>query len=160
LSDPDVQVCSNMAHVCTRLEYLPAEVVPLLLAHTASPDDGLRLNALRALRHVPVAGGEPILARLLEDSNLQIALQAAAVLLNHDVKLEGIEQVLVRGLDAGVLFRDQALRVLENAGPDLPGMRQMLERLWERVDDASVREHLQRQLVKLAESERGVSTAG
>src|SRR5207248_3342794 len=91
LSDPDVQVCSNMAHVCSRLEALPPALVPLLLGLTASPDDGLRLNALRALRNVPIAGGEPLLVRLLEDPNQRIALQAAAVLLSHDANAAGIE---------------------------------------------------------------------
>ena len=98
MRDPDPQVCANTAYVCTKLQRLPPEVVPLLLGHTTSPDDGLRLNALRALRSVPVADGEPVLTNLLEDPNLQIALQAAIALLHHDPKTEGIEEVLAKAL--------------------------------------------------------------
>lgn len=144
LSDPDVQVCSNMAHVCSRLEILPQELVPLLLGHMASPDDGLRLNALRALQNVPVAGGEPLLARLLEDPNQRIAIQAAAVLLSHDANAAGIEDVLARGLEAGTVYRDQALRALADADPALPGLRELLDRLSERVSDGGTRAQLAR----------------
>src|SRR5262249_13768944 len=79
LRDPDPQVCANIAFVCTKLESLPAELVPLLLGQVSSPDDGLRLNALRALGSVPVTGDALLLEHLLDDPNLQVALQAAAV---------------------------------------------------------------------------------
>lgn len=152
LRDPDPQVCANIAHVCSKQESLPAEVVPVLLSHTTSPDDGLRLNALRALRSVPVAGGDLVLASMLEDTNLQIALQASAVLICRDPKTPGLEIVLARALKAGVMFRDQAFKAIESANGDLPGLRPLLERLWEQVNDAPVRDHLQRLLTKISEA--------
>jgi len=158
LRDPDPQVCANMAYVCTKLERLPPEVVPLLLAHTTSPDDGLRLNALRALRSVPVADGEPVLTKLLEDPNLQIALQAAIALLHHDPKTEGIEDVLTRALAAGVLFREQAIAALEHCEPCLAGLRLLLERLWEKADDDEVRNDLTRLLARAHEAEASTAT--
>jgi hypothetical protein len=146
LRDPDPQVCANLAHVCSRLEALPAEVATMLLGHTSSPDDGLRLSALRALSDVPVVGDEPLLERLLADSNLQIALQAADVLLQRSPETPGLEEVFVRCLKAGVMFREHALRVLDSTEPNQPGVRTLLERLSQRVGDASVREHLARLL--------------
>jgi hypothetical protein len=148
LRDPDPQVCANIAHICSRLQTLPPAVVPLLLTHTTAPDDGLRLNSLRALKSVPVADGDPILARLLEDENLQIALQAAVVLLSRDPTAEGIEAVFEKALAAGVLFREQALRALEQADLALPGLRPLGERLWERVEDHEVRERLTKLLAR------------
>src|SRR5205085_4358612 len=131
-----------------RLESLPPEVVPLLLNHTMSPDDGLRLCALRALSSVPVAGGEPILHRLLEDSNLQIALQAAGVLLQRDPSTAGLEDVLIRAIAAGVLFREQAMRALESASAALPGLPELLRRLSQGIKDAEMREQLARLLAR------------
>jgi HEAT repeat protein len=159
LRDPDTQVCANIAHVCCRLESLLAEVVPLLLSHTMSPDDGLRLNAVRALSSVPVAGGEPILLRLLEDSNLQIAVQAAGVLLQRDPSTAGLEDVLVKAIIAGVLFREQAMRALESANPALPGLPELLRRLSQQIDEAEVQGQLSSLLAR-AESEQTPSVAG
>src|SRR5204862_1799508 len=106
---------------------------------------------------VPVADGGASLVRLLEDNNLQIALQAAVVLLSRDPRTQGIAGVFEKALRAGVLFREQALRALEQADLALPGLRPLLEGLWERVDDPEVRERLTKLLARFRQ-EAGPTT--
>ncbi len=148
LRDPDPQVCANIAFVCTKLESLPAELVPLLLAHVSSPDDGLRLIALRAVGSVPVTGDELLLEHLLDDPNLQIALQTAAVLLQRDPQIPALEEVLVRALQAAAHYREQAIRLLDMTDPLQPGVPALLDRLRERVSDPEVRLQLTRLLAR------------
>jgi hypothetical protein len=101
-----------------------------------------------------VVDGDPILLTLLQDANLQIALQAACVLLTHDPRTPGVEEVMARGLTAGVLFRGQALKALEQCDPKLAGLRVLLEHLWEMTEDNEVRLELTRLLNRVKEAEQ------
>ena len=78
LRDPDVQVRANAAHALARLDSLPAEAIPLLIACTADASDGLRMNAALALKVAAPARRATPCGAWSSDANVRIRLIAAS----------------------------------------------------------------------------------
>ena len=80
LRDPEPQVRANAAYALARLEALPPAAVPVLRGSApgkGDPNDGLRLNAVLALRLAPPGEVADLMGHLLADPNVRVRLVAA-----------------------------------------------------------------------------------
>lgn len=100
LRDPSTRVRANAAAVLASQGPPPEDAVAPLVECSADPDDGLRLNAVRALRTVPESLAEQ-LPRLLADPNAQVALLAATMLLQGDEDHAEAAGLVARSLVSG-----------------------------------------------------------
>jgi HEAT repeat protein len=81
LHDPEPRVRANVALALARQGQLPEKVIPVLVECTADSNDGVRLNAARALQSLSPEALEPEVDRLLADPNRGIRLQTARFVL-------------------------------------------------------------------------------
>jgi hypothetical protein len=70
-------------------------------------------------------------------------------MLVRDPKAAGLEDVLVRALGNGP-SREGILKSLDELETPQQGLKPLLERLWERVEDANVREQLRMILSRIS----------
>jgi HEAT repeat protein len=154
MKDPEAQVRANIVYVCLTKDLVRPEMYPMLAACTTEPDDGLRLNALRALREAPHDLLADILPRLVGDSVPGIRLLAAVRVLQRDPDSEEAITVVTEALHAaGPGYRRQALEFLRELDPAvLKTFEPVLAELDAVEDNARVRKQLEKTQETLAES--------
>ena len=117
LRDPEAQVRANAARALARLDSLPAEAIPLLVACTADPGDGVRLSAALALEAAPPGAAHEAMQHLAGDANWRIRLVAANSLLAADPGDARAGAVVVAALgDPAPRVRKAALDLVESLG--------------------------------------------
>jgi HEAT repeat protein len=127
LKDPENRVKANAAQVLAGQATVPPESVPLLVECTANADDTVRLNAFRALRAASADELATVSERLLEDSNLNVRLEAAGVILAVNPKDEQAAAVVLEALtDAVPKLRQTALELVQSLGTEGTIVRELL----------------------------------
>lgn len=144
MKDPEAQVRANAVFVCLSKDLVRPSMYPLLATCTTEPDDGLRLNALRALRAAPPELLVEVLPRLLADAVPAIRLLASVRVLQREPENEESRTILSEALRAaGPGYRKQALEFLQEL--DLETAKTftpILDELELSEENAGVREQL------------------
>ena len=105
------------AHALARLDVIPAAAIPLLIECTADANDGLRMNAARALKLAPAEAVIEVMQHLVADPNSRVRLIAASSLLVAEPGNTLAGAVLVESLEDPVLrVREAALVLLDSLG--------------------------------------------
>jgi HEAT repeat protein len=153
MKDSEPQVRANIVYVCLTRNLILPEMYPLLVACTTEPDDGLRLNALRALNEAPADLLHEELPRLLTDASLRIRLLAAVRILQRDPASEEARAVVTEALRAaGPGYRKQALEFLQELDPaTVKAFEPVLTELAASEDNAGVRAQLEETRATLTE---------
>jgi hypothetical protein len=143
-------VRANAARALACLQPLPAEAVAPLVAATADPDDGLRLNALLALRGAAPALVTAAFAQLLADPNRRIRLLAAGFLLEADPAHAPAAAAVTEALaDPAPRLRRTALELLDALGPRAAAFRDRLKAQADRETEPELSDCLTRLLDRL-----------
>jgi HEAT repeat protein len=97
---------------------VPDQAIPLLVECTADPDDGLRMNAVLALKAAAPEAVSQVVSRLIDDPNLRIRLVAANFLLVENPAEPRAGAVLVEALaEPAAGLRKRAMEAVESLGP-------------------------------------------
>ena len=98
---------------------IPAAAIPLLIECTADANDGLRMNAARALKLAPAASIVEVMQHLVADPNSRVRLIAASSLLAAEPGNALAVGILVESLNDPVRAVQEAARALLDSRIDL-----------------------------------------
>ena len=101
-----------MRSALARLDVIPAAAIPPLIECTADANDGLRMNAARALAVLPMPSVIDVMQRLVGDPNARVRLIAAGSVLAVEPGNALAAAVLVESLEDPVCGVRDAARAL------------------------------------------------